>query len=636
MRLKEVYLQYGGDRLMDTRKKIRHSEYYDMIKTFDRLHSDSKNGNNFYNLIELMSNEQNIRLAYRNIKRNKGSNTAGIDGSTIKDIERLNVEDVIEKVKSMFSWYEPQGVRRVFIPKPNGDQRPLGIPTIWDRIFQQCVLQILDPICEAKFHNHSYGFRSNRSTHHALGRFKNLVNLAGFNQCIDIDIKGFFDNVNHGKLLKQMWSLGIRDKKLLSIISRLLKSEIEGEGIPEKGTPQGGILSPLLSNIVLNELDWWISNQWETFESKHKYSATAKMYRALKTTKLKECYIIRYADDFKILCRTRSQANRMFIAVKQFLKERLQLDINEEKSKIINLKRKESEFLGFRIKSVKRGGTKYGYVAQSNMTEKAFKNAHLKIRESIKKIQKKPCAETVKNFNATVIGIQNYYSRATNISNNLMEINLWTHRTLYNRLGKHRAKATWKDYTKTLKERYKGYNFRMFKMEGIAFVPVYAQKHRPPLGFNQEISNYTAVGRDKIHKTLKVKKETLGHVINSYIPTRSIEYNDNRISKFISQYGKCAITGVELMGDDWDCHHIIPSEFGGDDRYQNLVVLHRNIHRLIHLVDTDKIECTLEAFNLSKKQIEKVNELRIKAHRNKIETKRKKFGKKKEKISKLD
>lgn len=594
-----------------------------MVKTFDKLYADSKNGNNFYNLIELISNEQNIRLAFRNIKRNKGSNTAGVDGLTIKDIEKLSVEEVVIKVKSMFKWYEPQPVRRVFIPKPNGDKRPLGIPTIWDRIFQQCILQVLDPICEAKFHKHSYGFRTNRSTHHALGHFKNLINLAGFSQCIDIDIKGFFDNVDHAKLLKQIWSLGIRDKTLISIISRLLKSEVEGEGRPTKGTPQGGILSPILSNIVLNELDWWVSDQWETFTSEHEYSSSSKMYRALKNTNLKECYIVRYADDFKILCRTRSQANKMFIAVTQFLKERLQLDISQEKSKVINLKRKESEFLGFRVKSVKRGKTKYGYVAQSNMTRKAVKNAYSKIKDSVKKIQKNPCAETVINFNATVIGIQNYYSRATNISNNLGEINLWTHRTLFNRLGKHRATATWNDYTKTLKDRYKGYKFSMFKIQGIAFVPVYAQKHKPPLGFTQEICNYTEEGRDKIHKTLKIKKETLGYIINKYVPNKSIEYNDNRVSKFISQFGKCAITGVELMDYDWDCHHIIPLEFGGDDRYHNLTIVHKSIHQLIHLVDTEKIKQKLEVLQLSKKELDKVNELRVKAQRDVIVNKHK-------------
>ncbi|MCR6876157.1 reverse transcriptase domain-containing protein [Bacillus thuringiensis] len=162
-----------------------------MQSTLDDLYQQSQNGNNFYKLIELMKMDENIRLAYRNIKRNMGSLTAGTDGMTINDIKMLSTDEVIEKVRTMFGWYEPQSVRRVFIPKPNGDRRPLGIPTIWDRLFQQCVLQILEPICEAKFHNHSYGFRPNRSTHHALARMKSLVNRKGngFHYCVDIDIK---------------------------------------------------------------------------------------------------------------------------------------------------------------------------------------------------------------------------------------------------------------------------------------------------------------------------------------------------------------------------------------------------------------------------------------------------------------
>ena len=215
-----------------------------------------------------------------------------------------------------------------------------------DRIIQQCILQVLEPICEAKFHNHSYGFRPNRSTSHAISRTEYLMWMSSCHYVVDIDIKGFFDNVSHGKLLKQMWTMGIRDKNLISIIGRMLKSEIKGIGIPEKGTPQGGIISPLLSNIVLNELDWWISDQWETLETKHPYTARESKYRAIRKSNLKEVYLVRYADDFKILCKDYKTAQNIFIATKDWLKDRLGLEISPEKSKITNVRKGKTEFFG--------------------------------------------------------------------------------------------------------------------------------------------------------------------------------------------------------------------------------------------------------------------------------------------------
>ncbi|PFP17628.1 group II intron reverse transcriptase/maturase, partial [Bacillus sp. AFS073361] len=296
--------------------------------------------------------------------------------------------------------------------------------------------------------------------------------------------KGFFDNVNHSKLLKQMWSLGIRDKSLLSIISKLLKAEIEGEGIPTKGTPQGGILSPLLSNIVLNELDWWISDQWETFESQYTYSTNGSKYQHLKKTELKECFIVRYADDFKVICRTRSHAIKMNYALKDFLRKRLYLETSEDKSKVINLKKNSSEFLGFSMKVVRKGKTRFGYVARSDMSKKAKENAFRNIKEAIKAIKKKPCIQTVWNFNTVVMGIQNYYSVATNITINLNELNSHLPRTLYNQLKNIRTEASFHQMNKTLQKRYKGYKAKLYMIQKMVFVPIHAQRWKKTVSPN--------------------------------------------------------------------------------------------------------------------------------------------------------
>ncbi len=583
-----------------------------MQRHFDTLYARSANGQNFYGLLDLMQSDENIRLAYRNIKRNTGSKTAGYDGLTIEDIKRLPVSEVVDIIQRMFAHYTPQAVRRVLIPKANGKTRPLGIPTIWDRLFQQCILQVLEPICEAKFYKHSYGFRPNRNTHHAKARFETLVNRACLYHCVDVDIKGFFDNVDHAKLLKQMWSLGIRDKTLLSIISRLLKAEIIGEGFPTKGTPQGGILSPILSNIVLNELDWWVSNQWESFETRKSYKSQSGRYVVLKQSNLKHCYIVRYADDFKILCRTRSQAIKMHYAVKDFLQTRLHLEISEEKSKVVNLKKNSSEFLGFRLKAhPKRTSRRTLYVVHSHMTKKALGNAQSKLKQAVKAIQKHQSAENVWRFNTVIMGIQNYYSAASNITKDLNELGNRLNKASYNRLKEMRKEATFQDLTKSLQKRYKGYECKLYKIKEMVLVPIHAQRYKVNLNFSQIICNYTTVGRDKIHQNLRaINKQTLAYVMKQFIPNRSIEYNDNRISRFIAQYGKCAVTGMELGMNDWHCHHKTPYYQTKDDSYGNLQIVHESVHRLIHMKNREKIQVLLKALKLDEKQLQKLNKLR--------------------------
>jgi retron-type reverse transcriptase len=142
---------------------------------FDSLYADSQRGEIFVNLMGIISSGENIRLAYRNIKKNGGSNTASADGQTIKDIERISVDEYVQVIQRKLAFYEPKPVRRVEIPKPNGKMRPLGIPAIIDRLVQQCILQVLEPICEAKFFERSNGFRPNRSAENAMAQCYKMI-----------------------------------------------------------------------------------------------------------------------------------------------------------------------------------------------------------------------------------------------------------------------------------------------------------------------------------------------------------------------------------------------------------------------------------------------------------------------------
>ena len=155
---------------MTKQKKLRNIEYYGLQETLDNLYEKSKNGVIFDKLMDLIQSEENIMLAYRNIKRNSGSDTSGTDGKTMADIEKMSAENYVRCVQNKLAWYNPRPVRRVEIPKPNGKTRPLGIPTIIDRLVQQSILQVLEPICEAKFYERSNGFRPNRSAENAIAQ----------------------------------------------------------------------------------------------------------------------------------------------------------------------------------------------------------------------------------------------------------------------------------------------------------------------------------------------------------------------------------------------------------------------------------------------------------------------------------
>lgn len=259
-------------------------------------------------LMELVVSRPNMLEAYLRVKRNKGS--AGVDGMTVDDLKaHLDTDWEAVKVALLTDAYYPSAIRKVMIAKPSGGERQLGIPTVMDRLLQQALHQVLSPIYDPTFSDNSYGFRPGRSAHDALLQAQGYIN-EDKRWVVDVDLSKFFDEVNHARLLAKL-RRRIADKRVIHLIDRYLRAGMLEDGIAEprtKGTPQGSPLSPLLSNIVLDELD--------------------------KELERRDLRFVRYADDFQIYVGTRRSADRVMASISKFIANKLRLKINLTKSEV--------------------------------------------------------------------------------------------------------------------------------------------------------------------------------------------------------------------------------------------------------------------------------------------------------------
>jgi len=269
--------------------------------------------------MEEVCERENLKEAMRRVKANKGS--AGVDGMTVGGITAyLKQHWPAIRVQLLNGTYEPKPVRRVEIPKPDGGVRKLGIPTVLDRLIQQAVMQVLQRQWDRTFSDHSYGFRPARSAHQAVAQAQQYI-AEGHGWCVDLDLEKFFDRVNHDKLMGQI-AKRIEDKRLVKLIRAFLNAGVMENGLVSpsvEGTPQGGPLSPLLSNLVLDELDRELERRGHRF--------------------------VRYADDCNIYVRSERAGQRVMESVTQFITQKLKLRVNETKSAVA--RPQERKFLGF-------------------------------------------------------------------------------------------------------------------------------------------------------------------------------------------------------------------------------------------------------------------------------------------------
>jgi group II intron reverse transcriptase/maturase len=351
----------------------------------------------FKGLLEIMTAEPTIVTAIHNIKSNKGSETPGVDFKTMrKDYLEKPYQWVIKDIQNAFKHFQAQKIRRKYIDKPGKtEKRPLGIPTIRDRIVQECMKIVLEPILEAQFFEHSYGFRPMRDTAMALERIKLVSHISGKYWIVEGDISKCFDNIDHSILLKHLYHIGIKDRRVLQIIKAMLKAGIMDEcTVNEFGTPQGGIISPLLANAYLDIMDEWIAKQWEHKRTTHHYASSGSRRNALYKTSLTPGWLVRYADDFVIITDTRAHAEQWKARLQTFLQSKLKLTLSTEKTLITDVRKKHIHFLGYEFKMIP-GNSRTGYITKTIPDRERLQRKVDSIAESIKKIPQNYSKEQV-------------------------------------------------------------------------------------------------------------------------------------------------------------------------------------------------------------------------------------------------
>lgn len=342
----------------------------------------SQNDRSMYGsmLMEKILDRDNMNDAFKRVKKNKGSH--GIDGLTIDELQKYLKEHGEQLRKDILEGnYTPNPVRRVGIPKEDGKKRKLGIlgiPTVVDRVIQQSITQVLSPIFEKIFSDNSFGFRPKRSCHGALKRCQEYIN-AGYKWAVDIDLAAYFDTVNHDKLIGLIYK-EVKDIRVIGLIRKYLQAGVMEKGVvikTDEGVPQGGNLSPLLSNIMLTELDKELTK------------------RGLK--------FVRYADDCNIYVKSRKSANRVMASITKFIEEKLKLKVNKEKSTVG--RPWKLKFLGYSF-----------YLAKGEVRFRVHEKSILKLKKSLKELtgrsKVKKIEVTYTKLKQKIVGWINYFKLA--------------------------------------------------------------------------------------------------------------------------------------------------------------------------------------------------------------------------------
>ena len=573
-------------------RKLQDKLYQHSKKVYDEGGRPALKG-----LLEIMSAEATIITAIHNIKSNHGSETPGVDSKTMRDYLQHSHSWVIRDIQSAFKHFEPQKIRRVYIDKPGkAEKRPLGIPTIRDRIVQECMRIVLEPIFEAQFFAHSYGFRPMRDAPMALERAKLLVHHTGYHWIVEGDISKCFDRIDHAILLKRLYHMGIRDRRVLQIIKAMLKTGVMDEcEVNEEGTPQGGLISPLLANVYLDIMDEWITKQWEIKKTEYPFSKPYRKYKGLRRTALIPGFLVRYADDFIIITDTRAHAEDWKKRLQIFLHSKMKLTLSPEKTLITDIRKKYIKFLGYEYKVVP-GKARKGYIPRTIPERDRLRRKTDKIAHDIKKIphyySREQMVDAINRINSQIRGIIQYYQCCTWVNISMKKYSRRLPFVARRRLTQYKGKWIPANQTQNLPRVHQQYKQKIPSMKYrdiyIGFTALSFCKWEKTIPKKEEETPYTEAGRQLFFERTKKKriharldemyseKSARATRYGQWGKLNNFEFIMNRAYALNRDKLKCRVCGGWLISSMPWAHRVNPNlPLNKVNRVNNLISLHK-------------------------------------------------------------